>query len=294
MTPCADPERNVIYLTTGNPWPDYASDVRPGDNLYTDSIVALDAATGKLKWYFQEVPHDLWDWDAASPPVLFDTFDSSGGRVAAIGEAGKTGWFYVLDRDTGKLVRRSQNFVPQSNMFVEPTRRGVDVLPGPGGGSNWSPVSMNQRDGIVVVTAISSNATIYGDERSRSSTDDSLGSYVEHHHGTQYGLASGIDVNDGHLVWQDRFSDPMIGGSASSSGGITVFGESNGNVDAVATTTGILLWRFRTGAGVNAPPVIYKSGGHEYIAIASGGNERVHSRLGDSIFVFSLPRTWSE
>jgi outer membrane protein assembly factor BamB len=179
-------------------------------------------------------------------------------------------------------------------MFAAPSRRGVDVLPGPGGGSNWSPLSVNENLGLAVATAINSPATFYGNDTDASG-NNSLSSHVVHHgRGAVYGLASAIDLNDGRMVWQDRFSEPMIGGSVSSAGGITVFGESSGDVGAVETNTGRLLWRFYTGAGVNAPPVIYEENGHEYIAVASGGNERVHSHFGDSIFVFSLPRRWDE
>jgi alcohol dehydrogenase (cytochrome c) len=296
MTPAADPVRNTIYFTTGNPWPDYSDARRPGDNLYTDSIVALNASTGKLRWYFQEVPHDLWDWDAASPAVLFDTKDAAGHPRAAIGEAGKTGWFYVLDRDTGALIRRSDNFVPQLNMFQEPTPRGIDVLPGAGGGSNWSPVSMNPTLGIAVVTAIHNPVRFYtGGTKKGEDADEgagetgSLGSRSERIEGSRrYGLVSGIDVNTGNLVWQDRFGEPFIGGSVSTGGGVTFFGESNGNFDAVDTKSGTLLWQFQTGAGVNAPPIVFSLDGHEFVAVASGGNNRVRSRIGDSLFVYAL------
>jgi len=106
-SPAIDSQRNAVYLTTGNPWPDSDGSRRPGDNLFTDSIVALDAATGRMRWYFQQTPHDTGDLDAASPPVLF-AVDNAGRKVPAVGEVGKTGVFYVLNRDTGRLIRRSQ------------------------------------------------------------------------------------------------------------------------------------------------------------------------------------------
>lgn len=286
-TPAIDPSRNTIYATTGNPWPDYLPSRRPGDNLYTDSIVALDGSTGRLKWYFQEVPHDSWDWDVSSPAFLFDTVDGTGKRVSALGEAGKTGWLYVLNRDTGALIRRSQPFVPQSNMFAPPTAKGVRILPGPGGGSNWSPVSYDPDTGLAIVTAINS-LTLYLSPHAQR-TSGWTGVRVESAGTQSFGLVSAIDVNTGRILWQDRADQPVIGGSATTAGGLTFFGESNGYFDALDTKTGKLLWQFQTGAGVNAPPIVFSVDGKEYVAVASGGNNRISSPLGDALFVFSLP-----
>jgi PQQ-dependent dehydrogenase (methanol/ethanol family) len=290
-TPAADVRRNAIYLTTGNPWPDYSSYVRPGDNLFTDSIVALDASTGRMKWYFQEVPHDVWDWDSASPPLLFDVKDASGQTVSAVGEAGKTGWFYIVNRDTGKLIRLSDPFVPQMNIFRPPTAAGTVEEPGGGGGSNWSPVSFNPSLQLAVVSAISHPVRFYTRNQLRASPLDSIGSGAgDDESAPHYGLASGIDVDTGKILWQDRFDRALMGGSLSTAGGVTFVGESSGYFDALETRTGKVLWRFQTGAGVNAPPIAFAVDGEEYVAVASGGNERVHSRLGDSLFVFHIPR----
>src|SRR5213079_2698633 len=119
-----DPELGLIYVGTGNPSPQMDDSTRPGDNLYTVSLVALDAETGRLKWHYQQVPHDRWGYDVASPAVLFDV-TKDGRTIKAVGQAGKTGWFYVHDRRTGKLLLRSEPFVPQENMFARPTAGGV-------------------------------------------------------------------------------------------------------------------------------------------------------------------------
>ncbi len=276
QVPAADPQRDAIYFATGNPWPDYAGDVRPGDNLFTDSIVSLNASTGRMNWYFQEVPHDVWDFDAASPAMLFDTVDTSGHAVNAVAEAGKTGWFYILNRDTGKVIRISERFVPQPNSFAAVLRTGPLGLNESGGGSNWSPVSYNPQLKIAVTVGISRPIRIHH----RQARTPALA-----HHG----VASGIDVDTGKIVWQDYFDEPLQGGTVSTSGGLTFLGESNGYFDALDTKTGAVLWRFQTGAGVNAPPIAFAIDGEEYIAVASGGNQRVHSRYGDSLFVFHLP-----
>src|SRR2546425_5375545 len=138
MTPAVDPATDTIFIVVGDPSPDIDGSIRPGDNLYAESMVALDVKTGKYKWHYQYVPHDVWDLDAVSPAVLFETM-ADGKRVKAVGHAGKTGWFYIHDRATGKLIRKSQAFVPQENMFAQPTAAGVRMLPGANGGSPGGP-----------------------------------------------------------------------------------------------------------------------------------------------------------
>jgi glucose dehydrogenase len=138
MTPAYDKELNLLYFTVGNPSPDLDGSVRPGDNLFTDCIVAVDAATGKTRWYYQVVPHDVWDLDQTSPPVVMTL---NGQKVVV--QAGKTAWMYVLDAKTGKLVRKTENFTPQKNMFALPTAEGTLMLPGANGGSEWSPISVD-------------------------------------------------------------------------------------------------------------------------------------------------------
>src|SRR5438046_10504639 len=121
----------------GNPSPDLDGSVRPRENLYTESMVALDVKTGSYKWHYQYVPHDVWDLDAVSPAVLFET-TAGGRRVKVVGHAGKTGWFYIHDRATGKLIRRSQAFIPQNNICAQHTDTGVRMLPGANGGPEGS------------------------------------------------------------------------------------------------------------------------------------------------------------
>jgi alcohol dehydrogenase (cytochrome c) len=138
MTPAYDKESNSIFLAVGNPSPDLDGSGRPGDNLYTDCVVAIDATSGKTKWYYQTVPHDVWDLDAVSQPV-----DATVGGKKVVVHAGKTGWVYVLDAADGKLVRKSDAFVPQENMFALPTAQGARMLPGANGGAEWSPIAID-------------------------------------------------------------------------------------------------------------------------------------------------------
>jgi alcohol dehydrogenase (cytochrome c) len=274
-TPAIDTQRNAIYVSTGNPWPD-DGDLRPGNNLYTDSIVALDASTGKLKWYFQETPHDVHDLDAASPPVLFPTVDDRGRSVAAVGEVNKAGWLYILDRDTGRLIRRSQNVAAANGVPITLSR--------PQGGSNWSPMSIDPATGYAIVCA---NHHIKDQSSDESSASKPTPQTIAAHE--RYGVASAIDLASGRIVWQDQFDLALVGGSVSTASGLTFFGEAFGDFDAVASRTGKLLWRFQTGAGVNAAPIIYRIDGEEFVAVASGGNRQIGTPYGDSIFVFHLP-----
>jgi alcohol dehydrogenase (cytochrome c) len=151
-TPALDPESGLLFLGVGNPSPQMDGLTRPGDNLYSVSLVALDVESGKLRWHYQQVPHDLWGYDVASPPVLFET-EVNGKKVQAVGQASKTGWFYAHDRTTGALLYKSEPFVPQENMFAPPTPEGVRIAPGAAGGASWSPVAYNPATGVVYVAA---------------------------------------------------------------------------------------------------------------------------------------------
>ena len=292
MTPAVDEARNMIYVATGNPSPDLTGSVRPGDNLYTDSIVALDAASGEIKWYYQEIPHDVWDLDAVSPVVLFDTVDKDGKKVAAVGQAGKTGWFYEVNRDTGKFIRKSEAFVPQENMFAQPTPNGTRMLPGANGGVDWSPVSYDPMNHIVVVSALHQPMNYANKDQALEKGALWLaGAFSTIPSEKQYGLVSGINVDTGKIVWQNKVDYPLLGGSVSTSGGVTFVGESNGYFDAFNTKTGKQLWQFNTGAGVNAAPMAYMIDGEEYVAVASGGSFQIGTQYGNTLYVFHLPKS---
>jgi len=153
-TPAIDPKLGLVIFSTGNPNPDLDGTSRQGDNLYSDSIVALDVHTGQLKWYYQEVKHDVWDYDAVSNVVLFDVHQN-GETIPAAAEAGKVGWVFILDRRTGKLIRKSDPYVMMSkNMFSTPTPAGVDMLPGANGGAEWSPPAYSPQTHYLYILAM--------------------------------------------------------------------------------------------------------------------------------------------
>jgi outer membrane protein assembly factor BamB len=211
-SPSIDPELGLIYFGTGNASPGYADHKRPGDNLYTASLIALDVKTGKLRWYHQIVPHDIWGYDVANPPVLFD-FLSNGTTVRAVAEASKSGWVYVLDRATGKALRRSEAFVPHNNLiFHRPTPGGIIIAPGAGGGANWPPTSYSPQTGWLYVSG-THNPTRYhldSDHLESGEADQPANivlSFVEG--GEIWGTLSAIDPNDGHIKWQEKTDLPL-------------------------------------------------------------------------------------
>jgi PQQ-dependent dehydrogenase (methanol/ethanol family) len=292
MTPALDPELGLLYVCIGNPSPDLDGSVRPGDNLYTESIVALDVNKGELKWYYQYLPHDVWDLDATSPAVLFDV-TVGGKKVKAVGHAGKTGWVYILDRTNGKLIKKSEAFVPQENMFAPPTEKGTRMLPGANGGSEWSPMAYSPQTQMVYVSGLHQPMHYIVHTAPLEKGKLWLGSAFIAAPGEekdQYGTFTAINVNTGKIVWQHKTEQPLIGGALATAGGLVFTGEGNGYFNAFDAKTGKLLWRFQCGAGVNAAPISFEVDGQQMIAVAAGGNFQLGFPYGDTIFVFGLPK----
>ncbi|MGH8727147.1 MAG: pyrroloquinoline quinone-dependent dehydrogenase [Burkholderiales bacterium] len=291
-TPAVDPELGLIYAGTGNPSPQMDDLTRPGDNLYTVSLVALDAETGELRWHFQQVPHDLWGYDVASPQVLFSV-PTENGVVRAVGQAGKTGWLYVLDRRSGRLLYKSEAFVPQHNLFRRPTAEGIAIAPGAGGGANWSPVSFDPRGGVVFVAAMHV-PTRYTVREIPADGDKPALRYtsLEAVDGPRWGVLSAIDTRRrGRIKWQVKTPEPLIGGVLATAGNLVFSGEGNGHFSAYDSLTGERLWQFQCGAGVNAPPIAFESGGRQYVAVAAGGNALFGIKEGGAIIAFALPES---
>jgi len=285
-TPAIDAETHTLFFGTGNPSPQMSGESRPGDNLYTVSLVALDANTGKLKWFYQQVPHDIWGYDVASPPVLFHTI-KNGKVIPVVGQAGKTGWFYIHDRNTGELILKSDAFVPQQNMFTEATKEGTVIYPGILGGSNWSPVSLDIDEHIAYISGI--HAPIkYTLHEKISSNNVTHYTSSEPTEDQQWGLLSAINLSNGKIVWQYQTDQPLLGGTLATNGKLVFSGEGNGNLNAFHSLTGRLLWTTKIDAGVNAPPITYMIDGKQYIAVAAGGNKIMGYKQGDFISVYSL------
>jgi alcohol dehydrogenase (cytochrome c) len=273
MTPAYDPASHNIFFSVGNPSPDLDGTVRPGDNLYTESIVAVDARTGEYKWHYQQVPHDVWDFDATSPPVIVKLKNGK----TAVAEA-------------GKIIRKSEEFNRHENYFVQPTAEGVRMLPGANGGSEWSPPAVNPNLGYMYVLGLEQPMNYITHSAPLEKGKLWLGSAFKAVPGEkQYGTFTAINLNTGKRAWQVKTDQPMIGGALATAGNLVFTGEGNGHFNAYDARTGKTLWSFTAGAGCNAPPVSYSLDGKQYIAVACGGNYQLGYPLGDAVMVFSLP-----
>ena len=280
VTPAYDPVTGRLFASVGNPAPSFNGVPRPGDNLYTNSIVALDAASGRLLWYHQFVPHDFWDYDPASSPLLAEV----GARTLVL-SAGKLGWLYALDPRDGALAARSAPFVPQENLFAPPTPAGVRVAPGADGGSSWSPLSYSPQTGLAYVVALHNPMIIFSDSAPYTRGKPWYGGHTSLP-GPRWGTISGIDPATGRIAWQVRTMQPMVGGSLVTAGGVVFAGEGDGWFRAYHAGTGRQLWEYRTSTGVNAPPVTFEVDGEQFVAVAAGGNTQQGYPLGDEVLVF--------
>lgn len=283
MTPAYSPRTNTLYVTVGDPSPDLGGSVRPGDNLYTGSIVALDAGSGELEWYFQYLPHDRWNLGGGGPPILVELDGRS-----YVAHAAKTGWLYLVDAEQGRPVLRSENFVPQQNLFAPPSADGTPMAPGPNGG-NASPPAFSPRTGLAYVLASHQPAlytrrfTPY--QEGRPWLGGTIAFLPEEE---QWGTLSAIDLHTGEIRWQHRTPSPSIAPSLVTAGNVLFVGQATGTLDAFDAENGDLLWRFRTGAGVHGGPVSYMIGGTQYVAVAAGGHYHLDTPRGDDVFVFAL------
>ncbi|WP_245479655.1 pyrroloquinoline quinone-dependent dehydrogenase [Hansschlegelia zhihuaiae] len=288
--PALDPERGLLFFGIGNPSPQAAGESRPGDNLHTSSLVALDARTGRLVWAYQQTPHDLWGYDVASPPSLFDV-EIDGKKIAAVGQASKLGWYFVHDRETGKLLFKSEPYSPQSNMFRPPTSEGIEIAPGVAGGVNWSPASIDQSAGVAYLAAMHWPATYRARTLPAADGKPEVRYFsIEPATSGMYGLLTAIDLKSGGtLKWQTRTPEPLIGGVLATAGGLVFSGEGDGDFSAFDAKTGEKLWAFNAGAGVNAPPIAYRIGDKDYVAVAAGGSQIWGFRQGGAVIAFGLP-----
>jgi PQQ-dependent dehydrogenase (methanol/ethanol family) len=293
QNPSVDLATKRIYFVVGNPSPDLDGSLRPGDNLYTDSLVSVDLDTGKLACYFQYIAHDLWDLDATSPAVLVNVKDASGKTIPGVMHAGKTGYVYVHDRKDCKLIRFSEPMVSQKDRWVLPTattpEKGARMFPGANGGVEWSPMATNPGMGMAYAINLEQEMTYTVDSAPYPNGKLWLGgAFTNVPGGVQAGNVTAVDYNTGKIKWQVKTPQPMIGGILATGGGLVFTGESNGWFKAYDAKNGSVLWKFQAGAGVNAPPSSYMVGGKQYIAVAAGGNVQVDSRRGDSIVAFTL------
>jgi PQQ-dependent dehydrogenase (methanol/ethanol family) len=289
MNPAVDLKTRTLWFVVGNPSPDLYGTERPGDNLYTDSLVAIGLDDGAYKCHFQYVSHDVWDLDAVSPPILVDAKDKDGKAIPAVIHGGKTGHVYVHDRKDCSLIRFSEAMIPQENMWTLPTANGARMLPGANGGVEWSPMSFEPHQHLAIALNLHQPMTYHVAASQYPGGKLWLGgAFKVIPTEKQWGRVSAVDVDTGKVKWHYDTPDPLIGGGLATGGGLYFFGEGNGSFDALDATNGKKLWSFNCGAGANGMPVSYMVGGRQYIAMACGGNTQLDYKRGNSLFVFTL------
>jgi alcohol dehydrogenase (cytochrome c) len=292
MTPAYDPNTKTVFVAIGNPSPDLDGSIRPGDNRWTESICAIQADTGKMKWCQQYLPHDVWDLDAVSPVVLFRARFDGRERLVA-GHAGKVGWYYVFDAETGQLLKRSANYVPHENLFALPTAEGTRMLPGANGGTEWNPTAYSPQTGYVYIQNLHQPMHYIVHSTPYEKGKLWLGSaFVAIPGEDQWGNVAAVDPVSGRVVWETRFDDPGMGGLLATAGGLVFGGEGPGPFVAYEAKTGRRLWAFNAGAGCNAAPMSWEQDGEQFIAVACGGNFQLNYPYGDAVFVFGLPKAY--
>jgi len=289
QNPAIDLETRRVYFVVGNPSPDLDGSHRPGDNLYTDSLVSLDLDTGKYVCHLQYIPHDVWDLDAVSPVVITTVEGKDGKPTKGLLHAGKTGFLYVHDAKDCSLIRYSEPMVPQENMFTLPTKEGARMLPGANGGVEWSPIAVNPDLALAYAINLHQPMTYQvGDEQRVAGKLWLGGAFTAIPSEEQWGNVTAVDYNSGKIRWQVRTAQPMIGGILATAGGLVFTGEGNGLFKAYDAETGAVLWSFQAGAGVNAPPSSYAVDGKQYIVVGAGGNAQLDYRRGTAIIAFTV------
>ncbi|MFT5045327.1 MAG: alcohol dehydrogenase (cytochrome c), partial [Porticoccaceae bacterium] len=270
QNPAVDLDTRTIYFVVGNPSPDLDGSLRPGDNLYTNSLVAVNLDTGEYECHFQYIAHDVWDLDAVSPPVLINVMDNSGQSIPGVLHAGKTGHVYIHDRSDCSLIRFSEAMVPQENMWVLPTAEGARMLPGANGGVEWSPMAVDENLGLTYAINLHQPMTYHVESSPYPEGKLWLGgAFKVIPAEEQWGNISAVDYNTGKIRWKVKTEQPMIGGILATAGGLVFAGEGNGEFKAYDSETGSQLWRFQAGAGVNAPPASYSVDGRQYIVVGA-------------------------
>ena len=288
-----DSELDTLYWTTSNAAPDFVGDSRPGDDLYTSCVLAIDPDTGKLKWYFQFTPHDLYDYDANETPVLADVEEYGTVRHLLV-QANRNGFFYVLDRTNGKF-QRATSFVEKLNWAKGvdasgrpllsdriPTREGTLICPGINGATNWFSPSYNPNTGLFYLMALESCNLFFASPTQFVPGETYYGTGTKlppDEHSRKILLA--LSVADGKTAWRylQVGQGDSWGGTLTTAGGLVFFGDDAGSLEAVEATTGHALWHFNTGQRISASPMTYAVDGVQYVTMCAGSD----------VFSFALP-----
>jgi alcohol dehydrogenase (cytochrome c) len=303
ITGSYDPELNLLYWNTANPSPDFDGGVRPGDNLYTNSVLALNPDTGEVRWHYQWTPHDVWDYDGVNENILFEL---DGRRLLA--HFDKNGYLFVLDRQSGRLVRATR-FAPRVTWGdidsdgrvtprLTPTASGAEICPGPAGAKEWPHAAFSVRTRLLYTPIVDACGTFklkaseFREGMPYWGGDATVSK--EQVHG---GWVKAFDPANGREVWSWRAPHPIVSSLLATAGDLVFVGEPTGEFNALNARSGELLWRFQTGSGIHSSPVSYSAGGKQYIAVATGWGgwmkgfapELFGASRGGALVVFALP-----
>ena len=266
-----DPDTDTMYVSAGNPQPDFLGTVRKGDNLYSDSIVALNIAGSKPKveWYHQFIPHDTHDWDPAMPPVLFQgTNMGKQQKMVAVGDKG--GNFWILNATNGKLLEHTAVSF-QKGQNTEPSRMGNIACPNTNGGVEFNGGAYDPNSNTFFVPSSNQCGLWKSNDRAVYIAGQFyLGGSFPKLVGPNTGWFNAIDVGTGTFKWRHRYEQPNNGSAMVTSSGLVFTGDLKGNFNAFDTNTGKMLWQYNTGSPIAAAPSEYTIGGTEYLAVASG------------------------
>ena len=300
-----DPELDTIYVATGNPAPDWNGDLRKGDNLWTDSLLALDPATGNLKWYFQFTPHDVWDYDGNSELWIVN-LEIGGETKKVIAQANRNGYLYIIERTTGEFLRATQ-FVDNLNWAIidkqgrpivnskytpaEPGEKPARICPGLGGGNQAAYAgAVDPQKNIAFVQVIEScSEMVKGSPIFIKGIPFFGGTFAfpDAEAGKAYGHLSAIDLASGGILWKHKEPFQAMTGSLHTAGGVVFTGNSEGHALALDAANGNVLWKFATGSGIRSHPIAYEHKGKTYVVIGSGGGGLVSVLVGEKP---SLPK----
>jgi alcohol dehydrogenase (cytochrome c) len=291
VTGAYDPESNLIYWGTGNPGPDWNGDVREGDNLYSDSLLALDADSGKLKWHFQFTPHDVHDWDATEVPVLVEG-EVRGTERKMVLFANRNAFYYALDRTTGEFLSgkpfSKQTWTnglndqgrPMPLANTAPTLEGAAVWPGVGGANNWYSPSYHPGTGLFYVAARESGSVYFiGDPDYQKGEQFNGGGFRSVPGAEEWGAVRALDPATGNVAWEHKLFSPPMAGLLSTAGSLVFGSTTEGQVFALHAKTGQPLWRYQAGGMGRSNPMSYSVDGKQFIAVA----------MGNALCVFGLP-----
>jgi alcohol dehydrogenase (cytochrome c) len=319
-----DAETNTLFFGTGNPAP-WNSHLRPGDNLYSSSILAIEPDSGKIKWHYQYTPHDGWDFDGVNEFISFDLKQADGKVVKAGGHADRNGFFYVIDRNNGKLINATP-FVnkttwaskidlatgrPVYNDDNRPgspseTEKGKSVFSAPSflGGKNWMPMAYNPNTDLFYIPSNEWGMDIWNEPISYKKGAAYLGAgfTIKPLNEDYIGALRAMDPKTGKIVWEAKNKAPLWGGVLTTAGNLVFTGTPEGYLKAFDAKTGQELWKFQTGSGVVGCPITWEQDGEQFVAVPSGWGGAVplwggevaksvkHLNQGGSLWVFKLPK----